>query len=62
MESNPKIINFIIRLFLIGFLLAWCLILIRPFIVITLWGIVIAIALFLLIVCRRFLFVLEDFT
>ena len=46
MDSNSQVINFIIRLFLIGFWLAWCLILIRPFIVITLWGIVIVIAIF----------------
>jgi len=46
MESNVKIINFIIRLFVVGLLFAWCFILIRPFIVITLWGVVLAIAVF----------------
>jgi predicted PurR-regulated permease PerM len=46
MESNPKIINFIIRFFFVGCLLAWCVVLIRPFIVITLWGAVLAIAIF----------------
>jgi predicted PurR-regulated permease PerM len=45
MESNLKI-NFIIRLFVLGLLFAWCFIIIRPFIVITLWGVVLAIALF----------------
>jgi predicted PurR-regulated permease PerM len=46
MESNLKIINFIIQLFVLGLLFAWCFILIRPFIVITLWGVVLAIAVF----------------
>ncbi len=46
MESNFKIINFIIQLFVLGLLLAWCFILIRPFIVIILWGVVLAIAVF----------------
>lgn len=46
MKSNVKIINFIIQLFVVGLLLAWCYILIRPFIVISLWGVVLAIALF----------------
>lgn len=46
MESDPKIINFIIRLFVIGFLFAWCFVLIRPFIIIILWGIVLAIAVY----------------
>jgi predicted PurR-regulated permease PerM len=41
MESNLKI-NFIIRLFVLGLLFAWCFILIRPFIIITLWGGVLA--------------------
>jgi predicted PurR-regulated permease PerM len=46
MESNLKIINFIIQIFFLGLLSAWCFILIRPFIVITLWGVVLAIAIF----------------
>jgi len=39
MESNLKIINFIVQLFILGLLFAWCFILIRPFIIITLWGV-----------------------
>jgi hypothetical protein len=46
MDSNLKLINSLVRLFILGFLFAWCFILIRPFIIITLWGIVIAIAVF----------------
>jgi predicted PurR-regulated permease PerM len=46
MENNSKLINTIIRFFTIGFLLAWCFILIRPFIIIFLWAVVLAIALF----------------
>ncbi len=44
MESNFKIANSIIRLFVVGFLLVWCILLIRPFILITLWSIILAIA------------------
>ncbi|WP_017292744.1 AI-2E family transporter [Geminocystis herdmanii] len=46
MENNSKLINTIIRFFTIGFLLAWCFILIRPFIIIFLWAGVLSIALF----------------
>ncbi|WP_373479941.1 AI-2E family transporter [Geminocystis sp.] len=46
MDNNSKLINTIIRFFVIGFLLAWCFILIRPFIIIILWAVVLAIALF----------------
>ncbi|MDJ0729886.1 MAG: AI-2E family transporter [Crocosphaera sp.] len=41
-----EIVDLIIRLFLIGLLLAWCFLLIRPFIGIMLWGIILAIAIF----------------
>lgn len=46
MDNNSKLINSIIRFFTIGFLLAWCFILIRPFIIIILWAVIMAIALF----------------
>lgn len=46
MENNSKLINTIIRFFVIGLLLAWSFILIRPFIIIVLWATVMAIALF----------------
>ena len=46
MESNFKVINFVVRLLVLGCLLTWCFILIRPFIIITLWGIVLAIAVY----------------
>lgn len=49
MENRFKIIeiiDLIIRLFLIGFLLSWCFALVRPFIEIILWGIILAIAIF----------------
>lgn len=46
MDNNSKLINSIIRFFVIGVLLAWCFILIRPFIVIILWAVIMAIALF----------------
>ena len=41
-----EIVDLIIRLFLIGLLLAWCFLLIRPFLGIMLWGIIMAIAIF----------------
>lgn len=41
-----EIVDLIIRLFLIGLLLAWCFLLIRPFLGIVLWGIILAIAIF----------------
>ena len=44
MESSSKIVTFIIRLLVVGFLLAWCILLIRPFILITIWSIILAIA------------------
>ena len=44
MENSSKIVTFIIRLFVVGFLLAWCILLIRPFILITIWSIILAIA------------------
>ncbi|MBL1210576.1 AI-2E family transporter [Geminocystis sp. GBBB08] len=46
MKNNSKLINPIIQFFTIGFLLAWCFILIRPFIIIILWAVIMAIALF----------------
>jgi predicted PurR-regulated permease PerM len=44
MENSSKIINFIIRLLVVGFLLGWCILLIRPFLLITIWSIILAIA------------------
>ena len=48
--NNPfkvaEIVDLIVRLFLIGLLLAWCFLLIRPFLGILLWGIILAIAIF----------------
>ncbi|MGB5770195.1 MAG: AI-2E family transporter [Crocosphaera sp.] len=41
-----EIVDLIIRLFLIGLLLAWCFLLLRPFIGIILWGMILAIAIF----------------
>ncbi|EAZ91107.1 hypothetical protein CY0110_12607 [Crocosphaera chwakensis CCY0110] len=41
-----EIVDLLIRLFLIGLLLAWCFLLIRPFLGILLWGIILAIAVF----------------
>ncbi|MGK7956388.1 MAG: AI-2E family transporter [Crocosphaera sp.] len=41
-----EIVDLIIRLFLIGLLLAWCFLLIRPFLGIILWGIILSIAIF----------------
>jgi predicted PurR-regulated permease PerM len=46
MESNFTVINLVIRLFVLGLLFAWCFILLRPFIVVTLWGIILAITAF----------------
>ncbi|HAC64147.1 MAG TPA: AI-2E family transporter [Cyanothece sp. UBA12306] len=49
MENKFKIIeiaDLLIRLFLIGLLLSWCFVLLRPFIEIILWGIILAIAIF----------------
>ena len=40
------VVDLVIRLFLIGLLLAWCYLLLRPFIGIILWGMILAIALF----------------
>ncbi|MGK7938634.1 MAG: AI-2E family transporter [Crocosphaera sp.] len=45
-----EVADLIIRLFLIALLLVWCFILIRPFIGIMLWGIILAIAIFPLFV------------
>ena len=44
MENSSKIVNFIIRFFVVGCLLAWCILLIRPFLLITIWSIILAIA------------------
>jgi predicted PurR-regulated permease PerM len=44
MENSSKIVTFIIRFFVVGFLLGWCILLIRPFILITIWSIILAIA------------------
>jgi predicted PurR-regulated permease PerM len=44
MENSSKIVNFIIRLLVVGFLLGWCILLIRPFLLITIWSIILAIA------------------
>jgi predicted PurR-regulated permease PerM len=46
MESHFKVINLVIRLFALGLLSAWCFILLRPFIAVILWGVILAIALF----------------
>ncbi|MGI0483372.1 AI-2E family transporter [Geminocystis sp. CENA526] len=46
MQNNSQLINTIIRFFVIGLLLVWSFILIRPFIIIILWATVMAIALF----------------
>ena len=46
MENNLKIIDLAIRLFVLGLLSAWCYILLRPFMVVILWAIILAIALF----------------
>ena len=50
-----EIVDLIIRLFLIGLLLAWCFLLIRPFLGIVLWG-KIAIAIFPLFLWLKNLF------
>ncbi|MGL5034146.1 MAG: AI-2E family transporter [Microcystaceae cyanobacterium] len=44
MENSSKITNFIIRSFVVGMLLASCFVLIRPFLLITIWSIILAIA------------------
>ncbi len=46
MESNFKNIDFVIRLFILSLLAAWCFILLRPFIAVIVWGVILAIALF----------------
>ena len=46
MKDNPKEIDLVIRLFVLGLIAAWCLILLRPFIAIILWAAILAIALF----------------
>lgn len=46
MDNNSKLINTVIRFFVIGLLLTWCFILIRPFMIIILWAVIMAIALF----------------
>lgn len=50
MAQNNTEIDFYIRLFLLGLLLAWCFILLRPLMAVTVWAIIIAIALFPLFV------------
>jgi predicted PurR-regulated permease PerM len=46
MESNFKVIDLVIRLLVLGLLSVWCFILLRPFIAVILWGVILAIALF----------------
>lgn len=46
MSDKSKNIDFVIRLFLLGLLYAWCYVLLRPLIAIILWGIILAIASF----------------
>ena len=46
MKNNPKEIDLAIRLFVLGLLAAWCLMLLRPFIAIILWAAILAIGLF----------------
>ena len=46
METRFKVIDPAVRLFLVGILSAWCFMLLRPFIEIILWGVILAIALF----------------
>ncbi len=46
MESNLKVIDLVIRLFVLGLLSAWCFVILRPFLALVLWGTILAIALF----------------
>ena len=46
METNFKVIDLVIRLFLLGLLSAWCFVILRPFIAVILWGVILAIAAF----------------
>jgi predicted PurR-regulated permease PerM len=46
MENHVKVIDLVIRLFILGLLSAWCFVLLRPFIAVILWGVILAIALF----------------
>lgn len=46
MDIDSKVINLVIRLFILGLLFTWCFTLIRPFINISLWGAILAIILF----------------
>ncbi|MEA5532971.1 AI-2E family transporter [Crocosphaera sp. XPORK-15E] len=46
MENRFNVLDLIIKLFFIGLLFVWCFILLRPFIEIILWGIILAIAIF----------------
>ncbi len=46
MKNNIKVIDLVIRLFILGLILAWCFILINPFLPIIIWAAVLAIGLF----------------
>ncbi len=46
MDNNFKYLDFVIRLFVIALLGAWCFVILRPFIGVVLWGIILAIAIF----------------
>lgn len=46
MESNLKTIDLVIRLFVLSLLAFWCFILLRPFLAVILWGVILAIAAF----------------
>lgn len=46
MKNNLQMIDLVIRLFILGLVVTWCFILLRPFIAIILWAAVLAIGLF----------------
>ena len=46
MKNNIQTIDLLIRLFFVGLVVAWCLVILRPFVALVLWAAILAIALF----------------
>ena len=46
MKNNLQTIDLVIRLFVLGFVIAWCSVILRPFVALVLWAAILAIGLF----------------
>ncbi len=43
-KSSFKVIDLLIRIVIVGFIIAWCFMLVRPFIILLLWATILAVA------------------